>query len=239
MKTYALANSRAAFGWLAGITLGYMLCLLALNRGFAIDEHISGMFFDFTCHSKNARQCWLLDKSDRTLTFFLHDLPIHIYTAVGVLAFTVAAAGFKYKNLRPYRELAILTVVALICVPGIVAGLKIYSGHYCPGQMAAYGGPIGTQNLHQPKPRCFPAGSPAAGFSLIVLYFGGLPSFWKRAGLYGGLGLGVISSIIQLARGEHFLSHCIATLVTALFIGLLVAFLRDYKQGRYYALIGS
>lgn len=239
MKTRAFARYNGTFVWLAGIVLGYALCLFFLDKGLALDGRITDMFFDFTCHAKNARQCWLLDKTDRSLTFFLHDLPIRIYTAIGILALCVTLGGFRHAKLLRYRELCILTLIALACVPGIVALLKIFSGHYCPGQLAAYGGPIGTSDSYQPKPRCFPAGSPAAGFSLIILYFGGLPRLWKRAGLYWGLGLGAVSSIIQIARGEHLLSHCLATLATALFIGMLISFLKEYRQGRYYALIGN
>ncbi len=221
----------------AMICLMYIFCLLVLGHEFAFDRAISDRFYDFACQAKNARACWLLDKSDRSLTFFLHDLPVHIYTATGVAALLVTLGGFRRPELRKYRELGILTLIALVTVPGIVALLKIATGHFCPGQLPVYGGPVGMAGVYQPKARCFPAGFPAGGFGLVVLYFGALPLLWRRIALFGGLGLGVISSIIQIARGEHYLSHCLATLLTALFVGLLVSFLKNYDQGRYYAFI--
>ncbi|MES2729813.1 MAG: hypothetical protein V4621_06935 [Pseudomonadota bacterium] len=217
-------------------SLIYLQTMLVLEKGFPLDRKISDMFFNFSCHAENVRQCWLLDKSDKQLSFLLHHLPVHIYTAIGIVALCVLIAGFRHPWLRQYRELSILTLVGLIVVPGIVAFLKANTGHFCPGQLAAYGGPVGVSGAVQPNPRCFPAGFPAGGFSFLVLCFGGVPAFWKRFGLYSGLGIGGVSSIVQIARGEHFVSHCLATLMTALFIGMLVYFFKEYWQGRTNAL---
>lgn len=214
------------------ISLIYLQGLLILDKGFTFDRQISDMFFDFTCHAKNARECWLLDKSNKPLTFFLHNLPVDIFTAVGIFSLCVLVAGFRYERFKPYRELSIVTLIGLIAVPGIVAYLKATTGHFCPGQLSIYGGPVGTAEAAQPRPRCFPAGFPAGGFSFLVIYFGALPPRWRRMGLYTGLGIGGISSIIQIARGEHFLSHCLATLMTALFVGMLLSLLNGYRQGR-------
>jgi membrane-associated PAP2 superfamily phosphatase len=225
--------------WMIALCLVYIQIMLILSHGLPMDRSISNMFFDFSCHAENARQCWLLDKSDQHLTFLLHNLPVRIYDTIGGLALCLLLAGFWHKRLRKYRELSILSLIGLIAVPGIVALLKAKTGHYCPGQLAAYGGPVGVPGAVQPNPRCFPAGFPAGGFSFLVLYFGTLPNFWKRFGLYAGLGLGGVSSIIQIARGEHFLSHCLATLMTALFIGMLVSLSKKYWRDRYDALIGN
>lgn len=237
MSVLAFKTSRSRIAGIILVSLIYLQSLLILDKGFLLDRKISNMFFDFSCHAENARRCWLLDKSDRHLSFLLHNLPVHIFTAIGIFAFCALVASFRYKKLRQYRELNILLLIGLIAVPSIVGFLKSATGHYCPGQLSVYGGPVGMPGLMQPKARCFPAGFPAGGFSFLVLYFGSLPPFWKHLGLYSGLGIGGVLSMLQIARGEHFVSHCLATFMTALFVGMLVSIFRQYRQGHYNALI--
>ena len=232
MKAMALRSDRTGAVWLIFISLAYVQSVLFLHHGLSIDAKISNAFFDFTCQSENARACWLLDKTDKRLTFFLHDLPIHIFTGLGIFALCGLLASFKLGNLKKYRELAILILAGLILVPGTVAVLKFVTGHYCPGQLAAYKGILGKASGARPYPACFPAAFPAAGFGLLVLYFGSSSPLWRRVGLTCGLGLGGISSIIQIARGEHYFSHCIATLLTGLFIGTVVLTIKKYLQVR-------
>ncbi|HYD16995.1 MAG TPA: hypothetical protein VEF76_00785 [Patescibacteria group bacterium] len=214
---------------LAGLSFIYIQSMFLLHKGLRLDRLVSDRFFDFTCGGTNMRACWMLDKSDKSLTFLLHDLPVDIFTAIAVIFVFIFIASFRYPQVMKYRQISLLVVFGLIVVPGIVTMLKATTGHFCPAQLAAYGGAVGLQEPVPFRPRCYPAGFPSAGFSLLVLYFGAVPKFWRHFGLYAGLGIGGISSMIQIARGEHYLSHCLATLITALFVGMIVHFFQEHK----------
>lgn len=210
----------------------YLQTMLILDHGLAVDKSLSNMFYDFACNAANARDCWLISKENKAYTFFLHDLPVKIFTAVAVFAAGILAAGFFNAHLKSKQLLCLMTLIALAAIPGAVSLMKGATGHFCPGQLAAYGGPAGVPGPLHIRPRCFPAGFPSPALGIIIFYFSPLSLFWRRFGLYTGLGLGSILSMIQIARGEHYLSHCLATLATAIFAGMLVYMFNQYRASR-------
>lgn len=212
----------------------YVCGMLYLSHGFALDTYVSDLFFTHPCSLENVRSCWFFDKSNKSLTFLLHDLPVRIVTVFAVLSGIVFGLGFFMPRFLKYRSISFMLLIALALFPGMISLLKHYTGHFCPGQLGYFGGPVGVTKTSM-KPRCFPAGFPSPGFGLVILYFSSIPLIWRRAGLWLGLGLGSCFSIIQIARGEHFLSHNIATLLSALFVGGLVYLLNQYFTVRYHA----
>lgn len=211
------------------LTAAYLFLLWFLNLGLPIDHMISNVFFTSPCLASDPRECWLLPKSDAHLTFLLHTLPVDIFIGLGVAAFLFLIAGYRYKSLKPYRILALLAIVGMTVVPAFVALMKGYTGHFCPSQTIDYASMTSyLKHMPSPKPRCYPAAHPSPGFGLMVIYFSHLPLMWRRAGLYTGLFLGSLLGLIQIARGEHFFSHVVATLMTAVFVGILVQFLIVY-----------
>ncbi len=212
----------------------YIACMMFLSAGLSLDQYVSDLFFHRPCDVENVRSCWFFDKSDPYLTFVLHNMPVNVVTVFATLAAILWLSTFLTTRTRKYRTLGFMLVLAMAAFPGAISLLKHYTGHYCPGQLGLYGGPVGLVDTNM-KPRCFPAGFPSPGFGLMILYFSDLPLKWRRGGLWAGLGLGTLFSIIQIARGEHYLSHNIATLLSAVFIGGLVFFFNQYRAVCSYA----
>lgn len=239
MEQDSLTVRNQGWAWMFGITLAYIASIWVLNLGLPVDRAIEEMFIHRPCTSGNYYGCWVLDKSNHVYTFILHTLPNWLFTGLGSGAALVFAASFFHRPLRLWRELSLTLLIGVGGVSGIVALMKHHTGHYCPAQLAYYGGPVGDIPPLKPSPACYPAGHPSPGFGLMVLYFGALPRFWRRLGLYAGLGCGTLLSLIQMGRGEHFLSHCLATALTAVFTGCIVHFLNRLRENTRYAPVGN
>lgn len=217
-----------------------LICVAALwvlHKGLPWDQIISNHYFNSPCTAQDSRACWFFNKSNERETFYLHTLPNRIVTYFGVAMLALFAASFHIPRLRHMRAPAGAIVAGLICTPLIIDLFKHYSGHYCPGQLAYYQGVLAeVKNAYKPSPRCFPASHPAAWFSFVVLAFLPIPIAWRIIGLVAGIGLGSLFTWIQIARGEHFLSHALATLVIALFVGyslrLSMSRWQKHKQGK-------
>lgn len=218
--------------WLALATAAYVPALLRLHRGFALDREINDKFFTRPCAAPDAHACWAIDKNAKVPTFWLHTVPEKLVIAVCVVSALVLAAGYLKPRFRAYREKSFLLLLALAGVPSAVGLMKYGLPHYCPSQTDYYGGPATMMPFPHMNPDCFPAGHPASAFGLIILFFSTLPAGWRYGGLLGGLAAGGTLSVIQFARGEHYFSHALATLLTAVFMGVLLKLYTRYFAPR-------
>ena len=239
LEQTALTTRRLTWAWLAVFTVTYAASLYTLNFGLPFDHALSELFITRPCTAKNYYSCWVFDKSNALYTFILHTAPNALFTFVAVVAALVFVAGFFKPRARPYRELSLMLVIGIGGVSGLVSLLKNVTGHYCPAQLAFFGGPVGDVPPPRPRAACYPAGHPSPGFGLMVLYFSALPLFWRRFGLYAGLGCGSLLGFIQIARGEHFLSHNIASALTAVFVGGIVWLINRHLETGLHEAAGS
>jgi membrane-associated PAP2 superfamily phosphatase len=69
----------------------------------------------------------------------------------------------------------------------------------------------------------FPAGHASGGFALLSLAFAWGTSSARRRGVLIGCVYGGTMGLYQIARGEHFLSHTLATAVLAWLIAACLA----------------
>ncbi|MDD3801961.1 MAG: phosphatase PAP2 family protein [Desulfuromonas thiophila] len=114
----------------------------------------------------------------------------------------------------------------LLCIglgTGLVATGKYILDRPCPWSLQQYGGTrqeiswretLSCVGLTRAKSgHCFPAGHSAGAFSLSAGYFIFLKHNRKRAqqALFLSLALGCLFSFGQIARGAHFLSHCLCS----------------------------
>jgi membrane-associated PAP2 superfamily phosphatase len=224
---YSCSNSFVAMTTRHGIQLTFILLLwlagiATLHHGLALDDLMEGWFFTSPCTRTDVRACWVISKSNATLTFWLHTVPRTVAFGIAAVALMVAVMSVWIVRFRPHAKACIVLVVGLGLTAGIVALLKQVTGHYCPAQLVRYGGVVADLALAHPAPRCFPAGHPAAGWGFLPLAFAPVAKGWRRLGLYLGIGCGVALSAVQMMRGEHFFSHVLATLLTAVCIGMVI-----------------
>ena len=69
----------------------------------------------------------------------------------------------------------------------------------------------------------FPAGHASGGFALLSLAFAWAAASARRRGLLIGIVYGSAMGLYQVARGEHFLSHTLATAAIAWLIAAILA----------------
>jgi membrane-associated PAP2 superfamily phosphatase len=130
--------------------------------------------------------------------------------------------------LREWRPPLVFFCMTVALTTLFVALLKMTSAHSCPWDLQGLGGaarwfPLFDSPAFDSGPgRCWPSGHSAGGFSLIAGYFALRRNHRAFAcmALVFALGLGALMSFVQVARGAHFLSHCLWSLWIAWFCSL-------------------
>jgi membrane-associated PAP2 superfamily phosphatase len=127
---------------------------------------------------------------------------------------------------RRYRVRALYLLACLAVVSVVATQLRAVTGMATPLELKAFGGVHDHLLLFQPKPagypsHAFPAGHASGGFALLGLYWVLAERRWR--GLALGLGVGCWMGFYQVARGEHFLSHTLATAALAWLLAALLA----------------
>ena len=222
------APSHAAEVVICLAVIGLMVLWPSVHR---FDMMLEPVFFD-AGHTR-----WLLPPGDRGWHFLIayKGLKIAFGVAGGALAvFLLFRAATRRWRAFDTRVLAALCVFVL--TPLIVGLLKKLTGVSCPVQETIFGGPYphvaiwdrlfaaASYNTHL---RCWPAGHASAGFGLMGLRL--LAPAAQRLGIYwlpvlaAGWGMG----LYQMARGQHYLSHTIVTMMLAILLSSLAVAIRD------------
>ncbi len=193
--------------------------VVLLSRGIAWDIPVSQHFFTSPCTLADTHGCWVFNKSDVQLSFWLHKVPNRSFILLALMLLGLLAI----PRFAQYRLHITVLLASMIIGPGIVSVLKFFTGHFCPNQLAVFQGILGDASAaYRPRPLCFPASHPSPGFALIALAFAPIGWHWRSAGAVSGLMMGAILAYIQLARGEHYLSHVLASFIIALCTGIAI-----------------
>jgi membrane-associated PAP2 superfamily phosphatase len=186
--------------------------------GEAVDLWFQSCFWD--------GKAWLIPHEHPLGRALAYDGPKALIIIWAVLL--IGAAIFaKRVRTRALYLLACLAVVSVVCTQ-----IRAVTGMATPLELKAFGGTHEHLLLFQAKPagypsHAFPAGHASGGFALLGLYWILPARRWR--GLVLGLGVGCWMGFYQVARGEHFLSH---TLATAALAWLLCAGLAWLMKGR-------
>jgi membrane-associated PAP2 superfamily phosphatase len=199
-------------------TLGFFG--FAGTGGERLDLWFQGLFWNGTS--------WLVPHEAKWGRVLAYDGPKALIIAFALVSLVLAIKAMVQGRVSRLHwfNLACLAAVSVLCTQ-----LRAVSHMATPLDLKLYGGAWEHLLLFQPKPalypsHAFPAGHASGGFALICLYWS-LPAAHRRAGLAVGLGLGAWMGLYQIARGEHFLSHTLATAALAwLVCALLVRWIR-------------
>ena len=188
---------------------------------------LGGEALDFWCQSFFwDGKAWLIPHEHPLGRALAYDGPKALIIIWAVLL--IGAAIFaKRVRVRALYLLACLAVISVVCTQ-----LRAVTGMATPLELKAFGGSYDHLMLFQAKPvgypsHAFPAGHASGGFALLGLYWILQARRWR--GLALGLGVGCWMGFYQMARGEHFLSH---TLATAALAWLLCGGLAWLAKGR-------
>lgn len=220
----APAPSYAAEIVLCLAAIGLTVLWPSLHR---LDMMFEPLFFDA------AKMHWLLPPDDRGWHFLIAYKGLKLaFGAAGGAAFlclVYRAIARRWRTVDT-RLAAALAVFAL--TPLIVGLLKQTTGVSCPVHELAFGGAyphvsisdrffgLADYNTHL---RCWPAGHASAGFGLLGLRLLAGPAqrmalrYWMP-----GLAAGWVLGLYQMARGQHYLSHTVATMAMAIILSSVV-----------------
>lgn len=197
------------------ITIALIFTTIVLFESTSLDILIQNLFFN------SETKKWLIDDSNIILwLIFYKGLKLSIVTfAICLLASVI---------FKPTRK-KIFLLLSLIVVPIVIGLGKKYTNIYCPEALEIYGGnkpyvrlfdtyPLGFSD----KPgKCFPAGHSTGGFALMALYY-----YWDKTKRYYGLMIGLVlgwaMGLYQMAKGNHFFSDTLITMLTAWLVILIL-----------------
>lgn len=172
--------------------------------GEAVDLWVQGLFWK--------GQAWLIPHDHALGQALAYNGPKALLIIWSLLLLGTAI-GVKRVRMRALFLFACLAVIPVVCTQ-----LRAATGMATPLELKAFGGVHDHLLLFQVKPagypsHAFPAGHASGGFALMGLYWVLTQRRWR--GLVLGLGLGCWMGGYQILRGEHFLSHTLATAALA------------------------
>lgn len=174
---------------------------------------------------------WLIDAKEPIGRLLFYSGIKVLLVVIGVGFALVYLMSFSIAALRNYRRQMLLMVAAMSVVPLVIAGLKNATNVYFPSQLERYGGdkpyvkvfarfPPGNEQAR--RGYGYPAGHASGGFSLMALYFVFSTRRGSLLGLGTGLAVGWAMGGYQMAKGAHFLSHTVVTMLAAWLIILVI-----------------
>ena len=219
---------------LALLCITSIAIVILLEHFTYIDLAVSNIFYDLNTHR------WAISHEDHMrLKVIFYDGAKCFVAAIGTACVMYMLVSIKKKQWR-WNFIAVLTVLlSTITVPTAVSHLKTVTNVYCPNQLELYEGKYPYVRVLEDYPesfsqtkkgRCFPGGHVTGAFSLMSLYF----VFRDRKKKYAALGFaitfGFTSSIYQMMRGEHFISH---NLISMLIAALTIITINSILKGSF------
>jgi len=130
------------------------------------------------------------------------------------------------------RRRAVYLFLCLAVIPVVCTQLRAVTHMATPRDLEVYGAVAPNAWSHrllfEAKPvgypsHAFPAGHASGGFALLALAFAWQGAAARRRGILIGLAYGGAMGLYQIARGEHFLSHTLATAAIAWLLAAALA----------------
>lgn len=211
--------------WPALATLGALFAVFEFTN---VDLWVQDRLFDCTTHR------WIVDGNAPGPRLWLYDGPKMVIIALGLCLLALALLPEKRRVRLPLagvpRRCLWVAFLTLGLVPAFIGQLKATTNTFCPSEIRRYGGDVPYVRVIERYPegdrpgregRCFPAGHSSGGFALLGL--AGLART-RRGWMYGiaaGLVVGWGMGGYQMAKGAHYLSHTVVTMLIA-WIGFLL-----------------
>jgi membrane-associated PAP2 superfamily phosphatase len=190
---------------------------------FAPGEKVDFWFQSFFWNGKN----WLIPHDHflgKTLAYDGPKALIILFAVYLLVIILLPKLAPRWMN----RRQAIYVFVSMAVVSVTSTQLRAITNMATPLELTNYGGAFPHLLLFQSKPvgypcHAFPAGHASGGLALISLYWAWFNQPYRKLGLWIGLGLGGFMGLYQIARGEHMISHTLATLGIAWLLSAVLA----------------
>lgn len=149
---------------------------------------------------------------------------------VAALALALWGATWVRPQWQTLRRPALYFFVSMALSVGVVGLLKTLTNVDCPRDLSEFGGAFPYIHLFEHRPealrhaQCFPAAHASSAYALFALYFM-FRERSRRAACFGlalAVTLGLVFGIAQQARGAHFISHDVWSVMLVWTISLSV-----------------
>lgn len=204
-------------------SLAILLLLLIIIHYSNFDLKFQAFFYN------NLTSSWFVDRDDQLIKFIFYRFPKYLLMVYGVLMIIWGIKLRIYSENTLLEKKLLFLVLSLIFVPLIIATLKHYSPIYCPNHIKEFGGwaehisPINlfkSENFSFHTGKCFPAGHASGGFALISLSFV-MPNRRSNSwALFFAIILGWIMGLYQIAKGAHYFSDTLVSMILSYLICL-------------------
>ena len=162
---------------------------------------------------------------------------ILVVIAIRLLLLKIKARP-EQKKQRDYLCFILISTIMSIL---IVFLLKRITTIPCPWDTVGLGGDKQVPHLWEmfspslPKGGCFPAGHSSGGYGLLSIYFGHNYIYGKKRfiTLLPGVIIGIIFGLTQIARGAHYPSHDLATILISIFSAWVTTWMYSYYNNRH------
>jgi membrane-associated PAP2 superfamily phosphatase len=191
--------------------LALMAAAFAINRFSNADLWLTGAFFDAATHRFPLREQWFA-------AGVLHNAARGVSVAIAIALLALVLAS-RQPRWRAVRAPALFTLLTGLASAWLVAVLKHHSVHSCPWDLSLFGGTadyfrlLGAVPAHPGPGQCLPSGHASTGFMWVgALYAAarwpaGTPWARVRGWRLGWAVFALATSLVQVVRGAHFLSH--------------------------------
>jgi len=157
----------------------------------------------------------------------VHQYGRNLMFILALVLITATLLSMLHPGYRVFRTRCLLVLGTIIVSTVTISMLKRLTGVNCAWDLEQYGGNQPPNNitffLDGSFGNCWPAGHASGPFSLIAFYFGFRDSFplFAKSSLIVACLLGGIYGLAQTARGAHYISHTLWTLLFIWSINLL------------------
>jgi membrane-associated PAP2 superfamily phosphatase len=200
---------------------------LALFEFTGLDLTVQDRLYDFAANR------WLVDGNEPVGRLVFYNAPKIGVIATGVALLVLALGPETWRaRLRADRRGLVIAVLTLAALPALAGLGKNFTNVHCPSEVRRYGGSAPYVKLCSPYPeddrpaakgRCFPAGHASGGFALMGLAWLRASPRWRRGMIALGLAAGWWMGAYQMAKGAHYLSHTVTTMLLAWLVAALWA----------------
>ena len=216
------------------LNLILIIALLFIFDYSNIDLALQKYLFNF--ESKK----WLVDKEEPIAKFFFYQAPKVLLGILMIFCLFLLAKKRSFPIINLNKHQIILLFLGITLIPLTVGNIKKFTNVYCPNQLEIYNGdypyvkvlePYPASFLQSKKGKCFPAGHAVTGFCLMILFFVFKEREKRIKGLIFGVALGWIIGFYQMAKGAHFFSDTVISMLMCFLVATIIDLI--FKKWRY------
>ena len=209
----------------AALALPVLRVVLRLIASAGFDLAVQDRLFDF------AACRWLVAHDAPLPKLVFYSGPKTLFIGAALLMLVLVLWPERGLSLLPRplrsrnRRVLGYVLTSMVLLPGVVALLKNASRVPCPYDVDRYCGELPHRHPFEHPPQvgarvperggCFPAAHASGAFSLMALFFVGRSRRQRLLLLAAAVALGWITGGYQMARGAHFFSHTLGTMLIA------------------------